>query len=585
MNRDDLELQCELIGLLVVCNQLKKETIPSLRILHEAQIKTVMVTGDNLQTAVTVAKECVMIDPAKRLFQVEASLVAGSTQATKHLQVFYKDPLASPEFINRSKEMLFDVHSSSYCFILDGPTFECLRIHDPCLLETVVHRAKVFARMAPEDKLHLIEVLQKIGHQVAMVGDGCNDCGALRTADAGISLSMADASVAAPFTSQVTNISCVAPLIREGRATLSGAFGTFLLACAMNFMMFIGLLIIYSISSEPSDSQFVVWDVAITAVPYFTIGNVSPLHYLHPQRPIRHVWAFLPIFSFVSFLFWQTLVLLVGWFYCLGQPWFEEFHFVSGKMPPNPCYQETTMYHLLCIGTITSAVVFAPGPPYSRSVFTNRLFAVWSVAITILVLCLMFIDDAALEHWMNFKNPPHMEYHLVILMLGLAGAIICYTWEKFFIRGFLYQWLWPRLNMIRSPRHSYQKIETKLMAQPDWPEMSQPIISEAFRTGYDDEHDKETRSKIPLFKAGPVEVNVRTRGLTVNGPKLLADSAHECIAMAEWVADSKEKGSPGLFPPPPTEEELLLPLPRLGMGDASPILTAAGPVQQSVNAG
>ena len=38
--------------------------------------------------------------------------------------------------------------------------------------------------------------------QVAMVGDGSNDCGALRTADAGISLSMADASVAAPFTSQ-----------------------------------------------------------------------------------------------------------------------------------------------------------------------------------------------------------------------------------------------------------------------------------------------------------------------------------------------------------------------------------------------
>lgn len=33
-----------------------------------------------------------------------------------------------------------------------------------------------------------------------MVGDGCNDCSALRTADAGISLSPADASMAAPFT-------------------------------------------------------------------------------------------------------------------------------------------------------------------------------------------------------------------------------------------------------------------------------------------------------------------------------------------------------------------------------------------------
>ena len=99
-----------------------------------------------------------------------------------------------------------------------------------------------------------------------MVGDGCNDCGALRTADAGISLSMADASVAAPFTSQGfhfelaaifmstdisvcsdTNISCIVPLIREGRNTLDCAFGAFQFATSNCFIFFMGVLMLYSV--------------------------------------------------------------------------------------------------------------------------------------------------------------------------------------------------------------------------------------------------------------------------------------------------------------------------------------------------
>ena len=147
--------------------------------------------GDNLQTAVTVAKECVMIDPLLRLIQVEASLITASAEKRKQLQVIFKDPLSTPKFINpfnrsvrpssnpnwwniwhnpnclihSQMEGLVDVHSGSYCFVLDGNTFECLRSYNPPLLERIVHRAKVFARMAPEDKQHLIEILQKIGYR------------------------------------------------------------------------------------------------------------------------------------------------------------------------------------------------------------------------------------------------------------------------------------------------------------------------------------------------------------------------------------------------------------------------------------
>jgi cation-transporting ATPase 13A2 len=74
----------------------------------------------------------------------------------------------------------------------------------PYIVNSVVAKGKVFARMGPDDKAALVEAIQEIMQEsVGMCGDGANDCGALKTADAGISLSEAEASIAAPFTSAV----------------------------------------------------------------------------------------------------------------------------------------------------------------------------------------------------------------------------------------------------------------------------------------------------------------------------------------------------------------------------------------------
>lgn len=42
-------------------SRIKSETKPTIEELHRAQVRTIMVTGDHIQTALSVAKECKMI--------------------------------------------------------------------------------------------------------------------------------------------------------------------------------------------------------------------------------------------------------------------------------------------------------------------------------------------------------------------------------------------------------------------------------------------------------------------------------------------------------------------------------------------
>lgn len=92
-------------------------------------------------------------------------------------------------------------------------------------------KTQVFARMSPDEKNEVVERLQALGYTVLMCGDGANDCAALKAADVGISLSEAEASVAAPFTSSIPDISCVIEVIKEGRAALATSFSCFKYMC------------------------------------------------------------------------------------------------------------------------------------------------------------------------------------------------------------------------------------------------------------------------------------------------------------------------------------------------------------------
>ena len=71
---------------------------------------------------------------------------------------------------------------------------------------------------------------------------------ALKAAHIGVSLSEAEPSVAAPFTSAVSNITCILKLIQEGRCALVTSFGVFKYMALYSLIQFVTVLILYRVS-------------------------------------------------------------------------------------------------------------------------------------------------------------------------------------------------------------------------------------------------------------------------------------------------------------------------------------------------
>lgn len=125
------------------------------------------------------------------------------------------------------------------------------------LFKKIMETGKVFSRMSPQQKADLISEYQTQTNEiVGMCGDGANDCTALKTADVGLSLSEAEASIAAPFTSRTPNISAILILLRQGRASLELSYSLFTYIIIWSCAQFTTVLLLNFSTSNLSDNQF-----------------------------------------------------------------------------------------------------------------------------------------------------------------------------------------------------------------------------------------------------------------------------------------------------------------------------------------
>lgn len=128
----------EAAGLIAFQDPLRDDVPAALRECRSAGVRVVMITGDSPVTALAIARAAGLVD-------------ASADQAA----------------------------------VMTGE--ELTAVSDE-RLEEMVNRVAVFARVAPAQKLRIVQALQRRGEVVAMTGDGVNDGPALRAADIGVAM-------------------------------------------------------------------------------------------------------------------------------------------------------------------------------------------------------------------------------------------------------------------------------------------------------------------------------------------------------------------------------------------------------------
>jgi cation-transporting ATPase 13A3/4/5 len=462
MKREDAESNLDFVGFIIFENKLKDTTTEVIGELMNANIRTVMCTGDNILTAISVARECGILDRTAHCF-VPHFVEGDARTALSRLAwesvdnpVYQLDdntlrPLPPPA--DHDASLPYDITNlRNYSVAVSGDVFRwIIDFASPKVLREMLVVGQVFARMSPDEKHELVEKLQSIDYCAGFCGDGANDCGALKAADVGISLSEAEASVAAPFTSRVFDISCVPEVIREGRAALVTSFSCFKYMSLYSAIQFTSVSFLYATASNLGDFQFLFIDLLLILPIAIFMGWTGPYRELSRKRPTASLVSRKVLIPLIGQIVICVLTQFIGWYFVRQQSWYEP-PIIDPEHSNSENSENTTLFLISCFQYILSAIVLSVGKPFRQSMRHNLPFVV-TMLIALGISTYMLFDPAAWVQGVMELTWTSPAFRVFILVLSIGSFAISHLSERT---------LFPRLaKAIGRAAQSWRKAEKK----------------------------------------------------------------------------------------------------------------------------
>ncbi len=252
---EDLEAEQLFLGLIGLYDPPRPEVPDAIHRCLEAGIRVTMVTGDYGLTAQAIAQQIGLLEaPAP-----------GRGPATHHRGG--ADPVR----------------------VIEGATLG--RISDVQLRQLIKYRQRlVFARMAPEQKLRLVQAYRALGEVVAVTGDGVNDAPALRAADVGVAMGCSGTDVAREAADVVLlddNFATIVEAVRYGRSVVTniGKFITYILVANVSEAVPFLAMVVLRIPAALTVLQILAVDLGTDILPALGLGAEMPEAGLMRQPP------------------------------------------------------------------------------------------------------------------------------------------------------------------------------------------------------------------------------------------------------------------------------------------------------------